>query len=138
GLNETLVTNVALSGTGTAVRQMNLMTNDVFCQSGIISIGDAGEPVALDADDSWHVGKEELNKLNRLNGLHRLKGSNKLFCRLMGGASMIYEGPETLTQDKEISLRFSIFGGDGEPVKLQPYMGMMGHAVVRRTDGAVF
>ena len=132
GVNETLFTNVALNAGGAAVPQRRAMTNsanDVLCQSGIIPIGDAGEPVALDADDSWHEGNAALKKLSRLD---------KLFSRLMGGATMVYEGPETLMQDKELSLRFSIFGADGTPTKLQPYMGMLGHAVVRRMDGAVF
>ncbi len=38
----------------------------------------------------------------------------------------------------EAGLRFSVLGADGKPVAVQPYMGMAGHAVVMREDGAVF
>ena len=51
---------------------------------------------------------------------------------------MVFEGSRELTENKEVSLNFSVYGPEGQPIKLQPYMGMLGHAVVRRTDGAVF
>jgi hypothetical protein len=39
---------------------------------------------------------------------------------------------------REAPLQFSITDKDGKPLALQPYIGMAGHAVVRRDDGAVF
>ena len=51
---------------------------------------------------------------------------------------MTFDGPGEVVENKESSLHFTVFGADGVPVKLQPYMGMLGHAVVRRNDGAVF
>jgi hypothetical protein len=51
---------------------------------------------------------------------------------------MVFEGAGDLVENRETSLRFTVFRADGLPVKLQPYMGMLGHAVVRRNDGAVF
>ena len=143
GANETLVTNIELNAVGGAAPQMNPMTNsvnDVLCQSGIIPTGNAAAPIALDADDSWHVARRELNGLKDQNqALMATAGSPNLkFCRLMGGASMVYEGPTALAPDQETSLRFSLFDADGKPVSLEPYMGMLGHAVVRRMDGTVF
>jgi len=38
----------------------------------------------------------------------------------------------------DAELRFVIDGPDGRPATLEPYMGMAGHAVVLREDGAVF
>ncbi len=35
-------------------------------------------------------------------------------------------------------LRFVLSAGDGKPVPVEPYLGMLGHAVVMREDGRVF
>lgn len=35
-------------------------------------------------------------------------------------------------------LRFAVTGSDGEPLRLAPYIGMAGHAVITRDDGSVF
>jgi hypothetical protein len=126
GANQTLVTNLELVGISGSVPQMKFGSNDVICQSTPVPVGDSKQPVALDADDSWHLG-------NSADA-----GAGKKFCRLMGGANMVFEDVGELVENRETSLRFTVFGPDGAPVKLQPYMGMLGHAVVRRNDGAVF
>jgi hypothetical protein len=41
-------------------------------------------------------------------------------------------------EGNDASLRFSVVGTDGKPLSLEPYIGMAGHAVVTRDDGAVF
>jgi len=51
---------------------------------------------------------------------------------------MIFQAPGELIENREASLRFAVFSPDGQPAVLQPYMGMMGHAVVRRSGGEVF
>ena len=43
-----------------------------------------------------------------------------------------------LTENRELSLRFQMIDTNGQPEALEPYIGMYGHAVVRRDDGAVF
>jgi len=74
-----------------------------------------GDPAA-DPDDSW-----------------RLAGP------LEGGLTMTWEGkPEPLVAGREGELRFAIRDAEGRPAPLEPYMGMMSHAVVTRDDGAVF
>jgi hypothetical protein len=39
---------------------------------------------------------------------------------------------------RDAALRFAVRTPDGRPVPLEPYMGMLGHAVVCRDDGQVF
>src|SRR5207248_10616524 len=59
GLNQTLVTNLLLAGVAGRAPQFTRgtnMLNEVFCQSGIAQPGNASQPSALDADDSWHTG----------------------------------------------------------------------------------
>src|SRR2546429_8685775 len=51
---------------------------------------------------------------------------------------MIWENPESMTKNLNASLRFKLLTPDGQPAQIEPYMGMLGHAVVRRKDGAVF
>ncbi len=59
-------------------------------------------------------------------------------CDLGGGYSMRWQNPE-IADDPDIGeLRFAVEDGDGKPARLQPYMGMLGHAAVRRLDGEVF
>ena len=51
---------------------------------------------------------------------------------------MIWENPESMTKNLDASLRFELLTPDDQPAQIEPYMGMLGHAVVRRKDGGVF
>lgn len=48
------------------------------------------------------------------------------------------KGPEPLAAGRELDLRFEVKGPGGHPVPLEPYMGMLSHAVITRDDGEVF
>ena len=63
---------------------------------------------------------------------------NGASARLEDGSVMTLERGANFFEGKEASLRFSVVGPDGKPLALEPYMGMAGHAVVTRDDGAVF
>jgi hypothetical protein len=43
-----------------------------------------------------------------------------------------------LVAGRDVDLRFTVTAPNGQPVTLEPYMGMATHAVVSRGDGAVF
>lgn len=43
-----------------------------------------------------------------------------------------------LVTGRDLDLRFAVSGLDGRPTVLEPYMGMVSHAVIARDDGAVF
>ncbi|HKY04193.1 MAG TPA: hypothetical protein VJQ56_04860 [Blastocatellia bacterium] len=60
--------------------------------------------------------------------------------RLEDGTTMTWEGGESFqpVADKLVSLRFSVKAPDGSAARLEPYMGMTGHAAIMREDGAVF
>ena len=51
---------------------------------------------------------------------------------------MTFVNRDRLIENRELSLRFALSDADERPAILQPYMGMLGHAVVRRSDGTVF
>jgi hypothetical protein len=96
--------------------------SDGWCRSGVALAASSPEPSALDFDDAWHLGRVPAARASPL----------------MGGGRMVFETPGELVADREVALRFSAFTRAGEPEVLEPYMGMLGHAVVRRSDGSVF
>ncbi|MGK7394606.1 MAG: hypothetical protein ACNS62_08530 [Candidatus Cyclobacteriaceae bacterium M3_2C_046] len=58
---------------------------------------------------------------------------------LPDGSTAIWEHQgETLQANRLYPMTFSILDPDGEPAELDPYMGMMGHAVVMKHDGSVY
>jgi hypothetical protein len=43
-----------------------------------------------------------------------------------------------LRAGEDVSLEFAAQDQSGQPVEIEPYMGMLGHAALRRSDGSVF
>ncbi len=131
GMSQTLVTNLVLPEPLGRPPQMALSlnaTNDVFCQSPLAVATNATQPVALDADDSWHLDANVADA----------RGFDVRESRLMGGLKMVFQNAGELVENRETLLRFAAFTPDREPARIEPYMGMAGHCVVRRSDGAVF
>jgi hypothetical protein len=91
----------------------------------VVAIPAAPAPVgsATGPDDSWFLGA----------------GADRAEVRLADGASMRWvEGRHGLRAGRETTLRFEVLTPEGGPARLEPYMGMLSHAVVTRADGAVF
>ena len=59
---------------------------------------------------------------------------------LDGGLTMTWLRPVAprLVAGRDAALRFAVRTPDGRPVALEPYLGMLGHAVICRDDGRVF
>ncbi len=59
---------------------------------------------------------------------------------LDGGLTMAWLRPPSRppVAGRDAHLHFAVRTPDGQPVALQPYMGMLGHAIVCRDDGQVF
>jgi hypothetical protein len=131
GLSQTLVTNVTLPEPLSPAPQMLLtsnMLNEVFCQSPLTATANGTQPFALDADDSWHLNANAT----------RSPRFDRRESPLMGGLKMVFQNQDELVENRQTLLRFALFKADDEPAPLQPYMGMSGHCVIRRSDGAVF
>lgn len=76
-----------------------------------------------DPDDSWLIES----------------GTGTDRAALADGSTMTWQrgaGPIVVNQDA--SLVFAVSAPDGTPATLEPYMGMAGHLVLTRDDGAVF
>jgi hypothetical protein len=89
---------------------------------------DLAEPVRPDAkltdpDDASHVSPVTPNQRS---------------ATLDDGSVMTLEKVGDFVEGKNASLRFTVVGSNGKPLALEPYIGMAGHAVVTRDDGAVF
>jgi hypothetical protein len=124
GSSETLVSQVNLPPPVGVAAQAAAMPGGVMCLSPTTAAANAASPTALDYDDSWHTGASD-----------PARGKS---VALMGGGHMEFLTAEDLVADRDTSLRFGAFGADGAPLAIEPYMGMQGHAVLRRRDGAVF
>jgi hypothetical protein len=63
---------------------------------------------------------------------------NRTSANLEDGSVMTLDRGSSFVEGRDASLRFTVVGSDGKPLSLEPYIGMTGHAVVSRDDGAVF
>lgn len=73
---------------------------------------------SLDPDDSWWQETE---------------------ARLEHGSTMTWiRDSAPIVAGRDLELRFAVHTKDGKPAPLEPYMGMMSHAVIARNDGSVF
>jgi hypothetical protein len=80
---------------------------------------------ALDSDDSWRMASE-LGKQSARD------------CRLTPDCVVTWASPERIVANEPVSLQFIVHNTSGQPVRLEPYLGMRGHLALRRDDGSVF
>jgi hypothetical protein len=79
----------------------------------------------LDRDDAWFLGP-----------VSRLPTETK--AALDDDVTLVWIGDTRPVAGRTGALRFSIAQASGEPVRVQSYLGMAGHAVVMRKDGGVY
>lgn len=104
---------------------------DPFCSTPVANVANTNWYMAPDPDDSWHIGKQAASPA--AGARDAMKS-----CPLDGGFTMIWEAGAPLAVGREVSLKVRVLAPDGSPAKLEPYIGMFGHAAVRRDDGKVF
>jgi hypothetical protein len=101
----------------------NGLSETMTAEADLPSSGQASSSastVAIDPDDAWLVGGDSAT----------LADNSTIVWERVGEAKLKAGRPE--------SLRFSVNSPDGARATLEPYMGMLGHAVIMRDDGAVF
>ena len=82
----------------------------------------------LDTDDSWSAGP-----------VAEAADDAEVRRTLPDGCELVWErGKGPLVERREHPLRFRVVAPDGKPAALEPYMGMIAHAMVTRADGTVF
>jgi hypothetical protein len=94
---------------------------------------------STDRDDIYVI----TNPLNSTTST--LKSENITICGspgiktyLQDSSSIIWEENPTLKAGKLYPLKFSVQAPQGQKTQLEPYLGMMGHAVVVKDDGTVY
>ncbi|PSL01493.1 hypothetical protein [Cecembia rubra] len=97
------------------------------------------ETVILNRDDTYTFSNPVSNKVVTLDGDIMICGKPGIKTDLPGGYSAVWE-TETgkFEAGKLYNLDFALFDQEGEPALLEPYLGMMGHAVVLKHDGTVY
>jgi hypothetical protein len=88
-----------------------------------IPAGDRGH-AKLEPDDAWHIApgsQANDREVAFTNGL--------IITRISDGS---------FVENRETELRFTVRDAQGKPAKVEPYMGMAAHLILRRDDGAVF
>src|SRR5205085_2928693 len=88
----------------------------------------ADQYLAPDPDDSWHIDTPGAAPASSQNASYPLAD----------GGSMVWENSAPLRENSAAPLHFKLLDKAGQPMPLQPYMGMLGHAAIRREDGSVF
>lgn len=128
GFAETLTTHVGLPASSQKIMQYWAAgSTDQICGTGVgRTAPPEGFPLQPDPDDAWHVDQR------------KQENQTKTVAQVSGGYSMVWRPARELIENRELSLRFELMATNGLPKNLEPYIGMFGHAVVRRNDGGVF
>ena len=83
----------------------------------------------VDPDDSWATDSSV--------AVREQAGGETVF-HLADGTSVIWKAHPALQARQDAGLNFEVWDADGKPADLEPYMGMLSHAAVLRSDGGVF
>jgi hypothetical protein len=89
-----------------------------------------------DPDDSWQM--DRATAATAPQSIHSPPDAARQVVHAGGGYKMIRENPKVTINSLSGSLHFQLLAPDDQPAPIEPYMGMLGHAVVRRRDGTVF
>lgn len=92
-------------------------------------LGNGGTRLDTDPDDSWvSVAGSPAARL----------ADRRRIARLPDGSTVEWLDAAQLVAGQDLSLRFLVRDADGQPVSVEPYMGMLGHVFVRSDDGHLF
>jgi hypothetical protein len=90
----------------------------------------AGASLQPDPDDSWAVVSPKTAASS--------SASTAFVFPLPGGLEVQWNAHPLLRAKHDAHLEFTIRDSAGQPVPLEPYMGMMSHAAILRADGKIF
>jgi hypothetical protein len=88
-----------------------------------------GKALTPDADDSWTVAPAVRDSAN---------ASEDTIFPFPGGRQLRWKAHPSLRAKHDAHLQFEALDAAGQPLPLELYMGMLSHAAVLRSDGAIF
>ena len=94
-----------------------------------------------DPDDTYAITNALNEKTsNSLDETITICGTPGVKTKLQDGSNIVWEADpkKPLMAGQIYDLKFSVISPDGKEALLQPYLGMMGHAAVVKTDGSVY
>jgi hypothetical protein len=89
----------------------------------------ADDSSKADPDDSWATYSPD--------AVPKADDPTPVF-RLAEGTTVTWKAQKPIRVRKDASLRFEVRDASGKPLALEPYMGMLSHAAVWRSDGTIF
>jgi len=104
-------------------------TNSVLIPAVPTTANSPSQTVKRDPDDSWARFAND--------SVPAADNTAPIF-RMPDGTQVTWKCQKPLRANHDASLRFSVTDAEGHPVALEPYMGMLSHAAVLRSDNAVF
>jgi len=104
-------------------------TNSILLSAIPATAESTAPALERDPDDSWANTPEATSVAS---------GTNAPVYRLPTGEQIAWQTHGPLRINQDASLHFSVIDTTGQPLALEPYMGMLSHAAVLRSDGAVF
>jgi hypothetical protein len=104
-------------------------TNSIVLPPVLNARESAGSTIERDPDDSWaSFATDKVPVATTPAAVYRLPD----------GTQVTWHSPKALRVKQDASLKFEVTDSNGEPVALEPYMGMLCHAAVLRSDGSIF
>lgn len=132
GFAETLTTAVEVPAPSPAwARFWAGNSPDMICGADIARLAREGFALPPDPDDSWHVDRADPS-------IGTQGAAGTVIANVSDGRKMVWQKPGALVENREVSLRFQLLGTNDQPALIELYMGMPGHAIIRRDDGTVF
>jgi len=104
-------------------------TNSIELPAAPPAAASSGSAVERDPDDSWAAPQASAIPA---------AGSQAPVYQSPDGLQVTWEPHQPLRANQDACLRFSVTDPNGAPAALEPYMGMLCHAAVLRSDNAVF
>lgn len=104
-------------------------TNSILLPPIPIASESASAAIEHDSDDSWASFAADTSPATK---------TSALVYRLPDGGQVTWKSQKPLRVKQDASLKFEVTDSAGEPAVLEPYMGMLSHAAVLRSDGSIF
>jgi hypothetical protein len=134
GFSETLTGSVEIPSPSLEMKKLWLgNSGEPICTAEVAQTLAAKLAFPPDPDDSWQMDNGPVVPASSGPGPTATQAAEA-----GGGYKIIWQNPRAARESLDESLRFTLLTPDNQRAPVEPYMGMSGHAVVRRDDGSVF